>query len=784
MDITLCSEPEKVLLQQVILPTLSIKAEEYIHPQYPFEDSEGKRRRIDFAIITKQSKLAIELDGYTYHAEGQVTEAKFSDDLTRQNELILAGWKVIRFSWRQVNNDTERCRDILRRSAVGDPELHPSLSRQTIRPHVVQEEVLERLRNARAAGMKRGLVVMATGLGKTFLSAFDAKAVGGKVLFIVHNNSILEQAKKAFRAIFPDATLGLYNGYTKEAECDIVFANIHTLRTRLESFRPDEFQYIIVDEFHHGATQNYVRVIKYFTPKFLLGLTATPNRTDNKSILAIVDNNLIYQITQREAIDRGFLSPFHYYAYYDDIDYSDIKHNGFRYDLVDLNKKLVIQRRDDSIIRKFMEVAPHSKAIGFCVSIEHTVRAAEHFRDRGIRAVAIHSGMSQEYRNRLIEDFRRGDSQVVFVRDIFNEGIDFPEVETLLFLRPTESKIIFTQQLGRGLRLNAGKQGVKVLDFIGNYLNADKIIDYIGEASGIDLSLENLKKKPVYYYDNGCEVNFDQQAVDTIALLNPHLINTAPVVDDFFQLIQFLGRVPTISEIQMHGKYKMKDYIEKYGSWGQFLDHIRSIDPKINLESLTWPASISGTDLDEYANVLDSNFDEFIDVVQRIAGQLSALRRDMDAIRLPIPGSAKRRTNKMIDLLHEMKVAAGETLAMTKHAAIILSFKIVKPLHMERKPMPLSAANEDIQQTIDALTSYADLRECYVFPRMFYTNAPVLEAFAELANGEEARIDEGLFLESIYASLPALDKLLGSVRELAHTIIVDMDPAYEYLEAE
>ena len=209
-------------------------------------------------------------------------------------------------------------------------------------------------------------------------------------------------------------------------------------------------------------------------------MTATPNRTDRKPILKLVDNNLIYQITQREAIERGFLCPFCYYALKDNINYSNIRHNGFRYYLDDLNRLLIIKRRDQAIIKKYKSLIDGVKAIAFCVSIQHTIRASNHFNDEGIPSVAIHSGLTNEQRKKHIRNFREGKYQIAFVRDMFNEGIDFPEVGALLFLRPTESKIIFTQQLGRGLRIYPGKENVKVLDFIGNFINNEKIIDYLG----------------------------------------------------------------------------------------------------------------------------------------------------------------------------------------------------------------------------------------------------------------------------------------------------------------
>ena len=445
LDLSRASEPEQRLYYDVISPTIAPEADKFVLPQYVIHEDLGNTRRIDFAVVTVNTKLAIELDGYTYHAEGIVTREKFSDDLYRQNQLMIQGWKVLRFSWDDVLHKPERCRDTLRRAIVSDPDLHPGHQSKDINPHVIQQEALASLDATRRLGKTKGLVVMATGLGKTYLAAFDARRIGGRILFVVHSNSILEQARDAFLKIMPGRSVGLYNAYEKKPREDLVFANIASLRNpdNLKSFDPREFSYIVFDEFHHGATEHYRNAIAYFRPKFMLGMTATPERTDKQSILGLMDDNLLYHMTQTEAIDRGFLVPFKYYALSDNVDYSNIRHNGFRYDVSDLNKTLIIEHRDHAIIDKYRTITGEKKAIAFCVSIEHAVRSAEHFRQEGIPSVAIHSKMSAETRRSIILEFREGLYRVIFVRDLFNEGIDFPEVEALLFIRPTESKNYF-----------------------------------------------------------------------------------------------------------------------------------------------------------------------------------------------------------------------------------------------------------------------------------------------------------------------------------------------------
>lgn len=623
----------------MVLATLGPAAHSVVFPQYEFKESTGRIRRIDFAVVTEKTRLAIELDGFTYHAEGQVSRQAFSDGLQRQNELVLAGWRVIRFSWDQFQSAPADCRDTLRRAVIHDPKLHPSLRHETVEPHAIQQEALARLEQTRRTGQSRGLVVLATGLGKTFLAALDAKAMGGRVLFIVHSNAILEQARDAFRRIWPDVPMGLYNSYEKQPDAHVLFANVATLRagTNLERFRRDEFSYIIIDEFHHGATAHYRRILDYFTPRFMLGLTATPNRTDRKSILALLGGNLVYEVTQQEAISRGFLVPFRYYALKDNVDYSRIKHNGFRYDLQDLNKALIIKRRDDAIISKYREICAEGKAIGFCVSIEHAERAAAHFVEAGIPATAIHSGMTHHERRKLTDDFRADRYKVAFVRDIFNEGIDFPDVHALLFMRPTESKIIFTQQLGRGLRVNPGKDGVTVLDFIGNYVSADKVIDYLSSYGGA-VSLGGLMQKPVFHYDNGNEIHFERSALDTISVLNPTAISDLDLVSDFSTLYSLLGHMPTIPEIQQRGRFKVHHYVERYGSWGAFVERLRRLYPEDFEAGAAGIGPMNDADLEEYVDALDEDMDFFVQLLQESAAEAAQVRATyerMDGRRKP-----------------------------------------------------------------------------------------------------------------------------------------------------
>ena len=509
---------EQMFIDEIFYPLLGKEALDFVRPQMPFRDSKGATRRIDFAIITTNAKYVVEIDGYQYHAAGAITPDEFSDQLYRQNELSLAKFMILRFSWDQLNHDKEVVADALLRAFRGDDLIHPTIRKTggIPKPNYSQRKALDAIEYYRNMGRDKGIAVLATGLGKTFLAAFDAKRFNGKTLFIVHKNEILKQAKESFELLWPEATTSYFNAEEKELGGRVVFASKDTIcrDENLIQIPPDLFDYIIVDEVHHGQCETYLRIFRHFTPKFSLGLTATPDRMDRKDIFELYDYNLIFQMGQREAIESGYLAGFKYYGLTDDIDYSKAKYNGNRYNVHDLDRLLVVDKRNDAIYQKYMEICPNKKSIGFCLSIKHADRMAEYFNNKGIKSEAVHSSITKGMREEFIKKFRDNELTVLFTCDLFNEGVDFPDVEALLFLRPTESRTIFTQQMGRGLRLSRGKQYVIVLDFIGNFKKANHIrsfLDFEGEGGKKGLNGKNAKGE--YEWPLGCEVHFDEDLI-------------------------------------------------------------------------------------------------------------------------------------------------------------------------------------------------------------------------------------------------------------------------------
>ncbi|MDQ7864893.1 DEAD/DEAH box helicase [Peribacillus frigoritolerans] len=295
------------------------------------------------------------------------------------------------------------------------------------------------------------------------------------MLFIAHLEEILYQAKKSFQTVMPEESFSIYNGKVKERHGHTIFASIYTLsmQRHLQAFDPEEFDLIIVDEFHHAAAESYQRVLDYFKPEFLLGITATPDRNDNKDVYAICGGNVAFRMDFLEAIQRSWLAPFKYFGVYDDTDYSQITWLGNRYDEKEL---LQLQLRDEMAQKSIECVEGQKKKHVQLVSVHplgKQIFFLTFFNQKGYRAISLHSRQKDINRDDAISQLADGTLDIIFTVNLFNEGVDIPAVDTLLFVRPTESLTVFTQQIGRGLRLHDSKEHCVIIDLIGNYRNAD-----------------------------------------------------------------------------------------------------------------------------------------------------------------------------------------------------------------------------------------------------------------------------------------------------------------------
>ncbi|MGN9763768.1 DEAD/DEAH box helicase family protein [Micromonospora sp. SD12] len=571
---------ERLFIDELLYPLLGEQINEVV-PQYSFLDRAGKRRRIDFAYHGPRERLAFEVDGETYHAEGLIPASEFDDSLFRQNEILAQGYRLLRFSYSQLQSPYWRPLVVDSLKALFTAHAPELLRATTVNPNRVQLEALEALEYSRTVrGWEKGIVVLPTGTGKTILSALDAKRFGGRVLFVVHRLDILAQSVEAYRQVWGNLDEGILTGEERRNlhRCDVLFASKDSLRRSAEiaEIDPRAFDYIVIDEVHHGQSPSYEPLFQYFKPRFMLGMTATPERADRKDIFELFDYNKVYEIPLSEAIERGYLVPYTYVGLTDDIDYSRIRYQNHRYRVDDLERLLIVPERNDAILQSYLDegLGAGDKAIGFCVSIKHADRMANFFRSQGVTAAAIHS--NSEQRDELIQAFRDNRIQVAFTVDLFNEGIDFANVQVLLFLRPTESKTVFMQQLGRGLRLSAGKERVRVLDFIGNYKRANQIRKYLAKSverrdeTGAD---GRRQKKLVYHFSPGCVVKFDPVVEE---ILNQQdaaefAVDRQDLREAYFALAEQLNHKPSKSELDSQGQFSSRLYVQAWGTWRDFL---------------------------------------------------------------------------------------------------------------------------------------------------------------------------------------------------------------------
>ena len=446
-----------------------------------------------------------------------------------------------------------------------------------IEPIKFQIPALYELSKTREEGYKKALVIVGTGLGKTYLSVFDSKAFN-KILFIAHRDEILRGARKSFQSFYGDKkTYGFFNGTEKENNKDIVFASISTLSKdeylNETWFSKKSFDYIVVDEFHHSSSKSYLKVLNYFEPEFLLGLTATPDRNDNGDIYKLCDYNIAYECDFRVGINNGWLVPFEYFGIYDDTDYSLIPWRSGKYDLLALENALVVEKRVENIFKKYMEYRKNF-TVGFCASINHCKVMNEYFRKKGIKSEIIIGDTPIVKRQEIIERFQQKKIEVIFTVDIFNEGVDIPCIDTLLFLRPTLSYTIFIQQLGRGLRTFDGKDKLRVLDFVGNYKGAELRPAFLtGEYKREKSSINVIDKN--YLLPEGCSTEFDFKLIEYFEKLKRKNIKQEELVKlDYQKLMEVLEKVPTIMETYTFGEIPVHMYIKTFKSWYNFQKEI------------------------------------------------------------------------------------------------------------------------------------------------------------------------------------------------------------------
>ncbi|MDR3690954.1 MAG: DUF3427 domain-containing protein, partial [Fimbriimonas sp.] len=424
--------------------------------------------------------------------------------------------------------DGDRLRSELRANRTGDGDGRTEFFADVVaRPH--QEEALDALRYARLDGRNRNLIVAATGTGKTLISAFDyerlARGWGGRptILFIAHRADILKQSLGAFRAVLRDATFGEVNvGDQRASGWRHTFASVQSSAfKRLDDFDPEHFDVIVIDEFHHAEARTYARIVDHFRPKQLLGLTATPERTDGRRQVIESLWPPTFELRLWHALERRLLCPFHYFGVDDGTDLSSLRWSEGKYDVAELEAEYV-DRGDERarlVVRELRErtEADSLRAVAFCSSQRHAEFMADRFRQAGYKARALHAGQRNEDRSLTVREFRTGQLPIVCTVDLFNEGVDVPEINTVLFLRPTESATLFIQQLGRGLRNHYDKGALTVLDFVGQQNKKFRMDLRFRSMTGLSRTeLEQAIKSGFPTLPPGCDIRLDKVTTERV----------------------------------------------------------------------------------------------------------------------------------------------------------------------------------------------------------------------------------------------------------------------------
>ena len=464
----------------------------------------------------------------------KITKRDLPETIDKISATFEYYWNDREFEY-YAEDQRERLARALRAEKYYDAN-RPEWYTMDIAPYAYQQEILDRLDAERTVrGYTRNLVVAATGTGKTVISAFDYKrfrkqnpSKPGRLLFIAHREEILKQSLYTFRAVLKDANFGeMFVGSYKPERVDNLFLSIQSFNAQsfTEKTGPEFYDYIVVDEFHHAAAPSYKKLLEYYQPKILLGLTATPERMDGKSILPYFGNRIAAEIRLPEAIDRKLLCPFQYFGVTDTIDLDTLRWSAGGYDKAELSKLYTLSgvmanRRADMVVSalvKYVTDIAAVKGLGFCVSIAHAQFMCRYFNEHGIASMYLIGSSLEEERNIAKLRLVAGDVRFIFVVDLYNEGVDIPEVNTVLFLRPTESLTIFLQQLGRGLRLSEEKECLTVLDFIGQankkYNFEDK---FAALLSNTTRSVTRELKDDFVSVPKGCYIQLEKKAAQYI----------------------------------------------------------------------------------------------------------------------------------------------------------------------------------------------------------------------------------------------------------------------------
>lgn len=453
-----------------------------------------------------------------------------------------------------------------------------NISTNDITPNKMQQEALEALAKLQQNNKHKALLISATGTGKTYLSAFAVKKANPKrLLFLAHREQILKQACKTFAQIMPNIQYGILSANHKDFHKPYLFATINMLskEENLTQFAPTHFDYIIIDETHRAGANSYLKILNYFQPQFLLGMTATPERTDGFDIYQLFNHNIAYEIRLNQAMQENLLCPFHYFGITDiTVDNQEINDNSTFNDLTtDARVTHIINQS-----QYYGFSGERLRGLIFCSQIEEAKILSQKFNERGFHTIALSSKDSQETRTNAIHKLEQKERSTgldyIFTVDIMNEGIDIPAINQIIMLRPTKSAIIFVQQLGRGLRKYPQKDYVVILDFIGNYQNNFMIpIALSGDTSYNKDNIRHYVAEGNRFIFGSSTIHFDKVARQKIyqAIDNAKLSDTALLKNEYLQLKQKLGKIPSIFDFSQFGSIDILKFLDKFKTYHNFL---------------------------------------------------------------------------------------------------------------------------------------------------------------------------------------------------------------------
>lgn len=519
------------------------------------------------------------------------------EDLFQNHSIAIDDEELRKYSknWHKpaVSKDLERY----------DAETEDNDVQEPFEPRGAQIEAICALEHTRAEGASRVLISAATGVGKTYLAAFDSKKYK-RVLFVAHKEEILRQAAESFQNVRKSDDYGFFDGNAKCTDKSVIFASVATLGKSEylnETYFPKNyFDYVVIDEFHHAVNDQYMRIVEYFKPQFLLGLTATPERMDGRNIYEICDYNVPYEISLKDAINKGMLVPFHYYGIFDKTDYSQLHQVRGKYDDRELNQTYIGNERRYELIYKNYCKYGSKRALGFCCSKEHAKDMAKEFCRRGIPSVAVYSDAHGEYtedRGIAIQKLMQGEIRVIFSVDMFNEGVDIPAVDMVMFLRPTESPIVFLQQLGRGLRKSMGKEYLNVLDFIGNYEKAGRVRFLLTGKTFSETKTYNPADRTDYPDD--CMIDFDLELIDLFAEMDKRTLRVKDCIrGEYYRVKNLLDKSPSRLELFTYmddDVYQLAMQHSKENPFKRYLDYKKELD-ELSEDELAFLQDIHGRD--------------------------------------------------------------------------------------------------------------------------------------------------------------------------------------------